>query len=235
MRRLPGLTLLTITPFDLEPQFRHVANVGVHDPQYWDKHDGSSIAPPVKTELSGQLLHEAAGRRLLCIPGAITGLKGFKFLANILAISPALTESVFVVAVGRVHADMTEAAARFAAAGGYLVDRHISDEELESLYGVADMVWSCYIPEYDQASGIFGRAMQYGVPAVVRRNSLIDRLATNIEAPVIRLDYDDVEEAALALRHAPQRPSKPEDLDRKAMLIGAWRQNFLAEVSNSLS
>ena len=39
-RRVPWLTLVTITPFDIEPRYAEVANLGAHDPQYWDLHDG---------------------------------------------------------------------------------------------------------------------------------------------------------------------------------------------------
>src|ERR1700685_4165033 len=47
----------------------------------------------------------------------------------------------------------------------------------------ADLVWSCYAPDYNQSSGIHGRAVQLGIPVVVRRGSYIDALGKSLSHP----------------------------------------------------
>lgn len=54
------------------------------------------------------------------------------------------------------------------------------DEEILSLYKVADLVWCSDAPDDDQASGVFGRAIQTGVEPVFRKGSLPDRLLSEL-------------------------------------------------------
>jgi hypothetical protein len=73
-------------------------------------------------------------------------------------------------------------------AGGYACDRFISNEELFDLYACADLIWCCYAADYDQASGVFGRAIQLGIPVVVREGALIHKfcLAQGLPCVAIR-------------------------------------------------
>jgi len=56
-------------------------------------------------------------------------------------------------------------------------DRYDTDAEIVSLYRVADLAWCRYAPGYDQASLVFGRALQIGVTPVLREGSVIADLA----------------------------------------------------------
>jgi hypothetical protein len=234
MRKVPRLSVLTITPFDQAPHFSQVASDGVHDPQYWDKHDGTAIIPTPKTGLSERIQHEACGRTIVCALGTQSAVKGFEFLAEILANDPSLVETVFVVAAGDVPSQLRPVADRFVLAGGKLIDQRIGDDELESLYGIADMIWACYAPEYDQASGIFGRAVQYGVPVLVRKGSLIHHFASNIDIPVIPLEFDETDKAVELLKQTPPLRLAGKSLNRHVERIGSWRENFIVVVKGSL-
>ena len=89
-----------------------------------------------------------------------------------------------------------------------MFDRLLTDGEMMSLYACADVVWSCYSPEYDQASGIFGRAVQHGVPTVVRVGSNLHSLSTEIRHPTITLAWDNAMAASAALQTLPERREK---------------------------
>ena len=235
IRRIPHLTLITVTPFTVEPRYAGVAHLGGHDPQYWDLHDGRQIRTPHRTPLSEEIQRRAAGRRIVCMPGSLLLLRGFGFLADILRLNPALQERVLVVAAGIVRSDAKVASQAFVEAGGLLIDRRLEDEELESLYAVSDVIWSCYDPRYDQASGIFGRAMQLGVPVIVRQESLIDRFASGLGFPVLALEFGDVSQGAkLLMQDLPARLSGP-DLVRHAALVGTWREEFVRNVEHGLA
>lgn len=233
-KRVPGLTLFTITPFDIEPRFAEVANVGAHDPQYWDMHDGTRVVMPPPTPFSDEILAAAAGRPVVCLPGSLNAEKGFTFLAEALAATPVLAERLLIVAAGRVLPNARSAAEKFVASGGLLHDRRLEDAELESLYGIADAIWCCYEPGYDQASGIFGRAMQFGVPVIVRRGALIEVIAAGTPLPVIKVDFGDSISFADALSAPlPGRLEGPE-MESHAAEIGLWRHDFIRGLKAAL-
>jgi len=234
LRRLPRLTLLTITPFSLAPQYRLIAHDGVHDPQYWDMHNGVTVIPPSKTDLSETVRQQANGRKIICALGTLSTIKGFVFLSETLTHHPTLSKSTFVVAAGSVPFQVRATADKFVESGGHLIDRRISDDEMASLYGVADLVWSCYAPEYDQASGIFGRAVQYGVPVLVRKDSLICRLALDLGVPAIPLEFGNIVKTAELMMQAPPEKLQNLVLDQHIERIGSWRKNFLTVIKTSL-
>lgn len=232
LRRLPGLTIATITPFDVAPRYAEVAHVGVADPQYWDLHDESGAPRPGRTELSDDVVARAAGRRILCLVGGLSSDKGLAFLADTLERHPRIVDEVLVVGAGRVRPQDAACARRLEAAGALVVGRFITDAELDSLYGIADLIWSCYAPGYDQASGIFGRAAQYGVPPIVREGSLITRFAAANGVDHRPVAYGAHE----ALAELLLRPSA-ELLPRSGMsaaelstLIAGWRRQFVEAI-----
>ena len=71
-------------------------------------------------------------------------------------------------------------------------NRFVSEEELIALYASSDLVWAFYDEEYDQASGIFGRALQFGVPSIIRSGSLVDRLCKIEKIPSLALTTDNI-------------------------------------------
>lgn len=234
LRRLPRLTIATIMPFEAVPYYARVAHVGVCDPQYWDiPEDGRS---PPATPLSQEVEARAAGRRILCALGSFAARKGLAFLTETLERCPHVGEHSFVVSAGRVPPDLVALSSRMAAAGALVVDRFITDAELESLYGVSDAIWSCYAPDYDQASGVFGRAVQFGVAPILRQGSVIGAFAAANKISHVAVPYGDY--AALAkVLESPILPSSlaPSALQRdRSEMIGNWRQQFAQAVRRGL-
>ena len=185
LRRLPGLTILTILPFELDPRLARVANGWIHDPQIWDR-IGTPSAP--HTALADEVLALAKGRKILVYLGRVTTIKGFPVVLNILAAAPDLSDRMLITVAGTVDASCRAAAERGRANGMVLVDRFLSEAEMASLYEVADLIWCCYDPTYDQASGIFGRALQRGRCAVVRRGAAIAGYGRMTAAAMVELD-----------------------------------------------
>jgi hypothetical protein len=77
-----------------------------------------------------------------------------------------------------------------------LINRFISDEELIELYKVSDTIWACYAPSYDQASGIFGRAVQFSVPVIVRDGSQVSKLSRFLNHSTTTITWGDPDAAA---------------------------------------
>lgn len=169
LRRLPGLRLLSIIPFDIRPELARVAHDWAHDPQMWDLWvDGPPSLP--ETDLSRQVQAQRAGRRVMIFVGRADRAKGFDLFA---ARAEAEAGQLFCVSAGRVSPECAADARRLAGLGMIVEDRFVTDDEILSLYGVADLAWCHYAPEYDQASGVYGRAVQTGVEPVVRPGSIL--------------------------------------------------------------
>lgn len=234
LKKIPKLHLMTVVPFDIEPNYTQVAHEGVYDPQFWDMHDGIRLKRPPETELSNEIENAAAGRNIVCFIGNLDLIKGFDFLSESLANDPAVFETTMIVAAGALSPNSQDSGKKFVAAGGYLVDRIIDDCELESLYGVADMIWSCYAPEYDQASGVFGRAVQFGIPVVVRDGSLIGRFASIVGLSAFSLEFGNTTHLAELLKQEPPNSLHGVELERHVARIGSWRQNSLNAIEASL-
>jgi hypothetical protein len=227
MRRLPGLTIAGITPFAVAPHHARVCHIGVCDPQYWDLLDGHDVRPAPVSPLSLEVKALAGRRRIVCAAGAIGVGKGLGFLADTLDRYPTLSDDVLVVAAGRVHIGGAAVVDRMRARGALIKDCFLSDQEFESLYGVADAIWACYAPEYDQASGVFGRAIQWDVRPIVRSGSIIAAFSARYGLPHFAVSYDkpnelhDILSRQLAPRSA--RMIKPA---RQAALVRLWQSEF---------
>jgi len=198
LRRVPGVTTLSIVPFRVEPGLAEIADDWIDDPQLWDLEDLS----PEPTPLSEAVRGAAAGRRLVVSLGIQNEAKGFCFLAGAWSQSPSLRADWLFVAAGKVASEELPVAAEFVANGGYLVDRFISDAELASLYKAADVIWGVYAPFYDQASGIFGRAVQYDVPILLRRGSAVETHGLELGARLATVEYGVTGDLAGALEAA---------------------------------
>lgn len=204
LTRVPLIHTLSIVPFPVTPDLQRVASGWIHDPQLWDYEPSGAVV----TDLSRRVQKAAGGRRVLVALGMQNRSKGFELLCQAYLASPALRDDWFFIAAGQVAPDMADIAQAFVDAGGMVVDRFVDDDELRSLYGVADMAWSLYHPIYDQASGIFGRAVQVDVPALVRSGSAISRLAGMLGARRREADFDPVSVVAALQAPEPLAPGR---------------------------
>lgn len=197
LRRIRSIAVLTIVPFPVRPEYALVARDWVHDPQMWDV--SAREGGLGETPLSRSMGDAAQGRRILCFVGGVSAIKGIDFLADIACIEPGFADRYLVAVMGKFDAESSPALERLMAAGAMIVDRHLSDTELESLYGTADMIWACYRPDYDQASGVFGRAFQAGKLSVVRSGSVIEQYARHVGAFALPIEYGDAARAVAAI------------------------------------
>ena len=237
LRRLRHLTIATITPFEVAPHYAEVAHVGLCDPQYWDLNNGTGFRKPGRTKLSEEVRERADGRKICIVVGSLGIGKGIGFLAETLELYAETMVGVFVVCAGRVMPDSSDLITRLSECGALIVDRFITDAELESLYGIADGVWAVYAPDYDQASGVFGRAIQRGVPVIVREGSVIANFAKAMDVEHYPVAFDQHESLAAVLKRLSMAqvasPGRSE-FDR-ANLVGRWRQQFVDTIHNGLA
>ncbi|WP_421729114.1 hypothetical protein [Brevundimonas sp.] len=204
MKSLTPVTTMSIVSFSVLPSIARVADDWIDDPQLWDIEDLSTPPSP----LSADLVDLAAGRNILVALGAQNREKGFDILARTWLEKPEIRSRWLFVAAGKVAPSAWDIANAFAEAGGGLVDRYVSDDELRSLYGAATVIWALYAPDYDQASGIFGRAVQYEKPVLLREGSAMANHAAQIAARATTATYNDAGSVILGLEAAAVSPAQ---------------------------
>lgn len=198
--KLIGVRSITILPFSVEPRFAEIAASWIYDPQFWDLYaPGAEPVGLAEGPLAREVREKAAGRRICCAIGRQDQDKGFDHFVRLWLDNPELREQVLFVCGGKVSPNLAALADEFAAAGGLAYNRFITDEELFDLYAVSDMIWACYAESYDQASGIFGRAMQQGIPVILRASSLIHRFCQRQGLSYVALGPDTAPAAMLDL------------------------------------
>lgn len=177
--KLPHLRLLSIIPHDIYPELAEVSHDWIYDPQMWDLWvDGPPILPD--TDLSKYVEVQRQGREILIFVGRGSRIKGFPEFVEYVKNN---TSRMICIVAGQVDSKNRKYIADLHEAGAIIQDRFVSDEEILSLYKIADYAWCRYAVDYDQASGIFGRALQAGVKPIVRAGSILD-------AQIIELGYD---------------------------------------------
>lgn len=226
LKWMPKVSVLSIVPHPLCPDAAAVSSHWVHDPQLWDY---TSIHPNPDLSLRDAVVKRAAGRRVLVFVGTITPIKGVALLAKL---APDLAEEYLIVAAGRVSYDAKSDVSRLIDIGAMVVNRTVTDQEIEALYDVADLVWCCYRPDYDQASGIFGRAVQFGRPAVVREGAMIARYAELAPVAVVPIPWLAPDVALQRLKETKRCGGVG---DQRANLLGErWHDEFKKLVNDVL-
>ncbi|MGX9117700.1 hypothetical protein ACWTU6_13595 [Mesorhizobium sp. BHbsci] len=210
LKRLRSVTLLSILPFYLDRRFASVADDWIYDPQFWDLDSKIENADWPDSALAQDVKRKARGRPILLFLGGPSVMKGFPFLAKILQAKPAITHRLMIVVAGKVPADQKRFAELVSEAGGLVIDRYLTDDEVLSAKLCATCLWACYDPSYDSSSGLFGRAMQLGKQVIVRRGSNVDTIASHLKYPVHRCAFDDIEEGAAILMKISQADAQPQ-------------------------
>jgi len=175
--------VFSIIPYELMPELARTTSDWILDLCLWDLPDHITRDSLPQTDLSRRTVDAAAGRAIVVFLGRANQRKGYSKLASL---ARRISSDALIVSAGLVAEECRTDAETLRAGEMIVEDRRISEEELISLYGVADYVW-CHYDERSSAmsSGVFGRAVQLGRTAVVPVGSYLDRLAGLLEHPVV--------------------------------------------------
>jgi hypothetical protein len=190
--RIPSVTTLTIVRFAVEPRFAGLADGSIDDPQQWDLSDEElEVATTLRLHPSAlveEIRLSSMGRQVVGAIGRQDVDKGFDLLVTTYLDNEELRNQCLFAVGGKVDPTCQPAVDRFVAAGGYLANRRITDQEILELYAAADFVWCCYSRTYDQSSGVMGRAAQLGIPVFVRAGSLLHRICETESIAFVALE-----------------------------------------------
>ena len=235
INKFSRINLISIVSADFDPRFRKIARYFLIDPQFWDMHDGTILREPQKSPLSDEILKIANGRQIVSIFGTLTPIRGYDFLADIMATNPKFSDQILAVAAGKSLPGCEKINEKFEKCGGLLIDRYLTDQEMESLYLASHLVWSCYAPDYDFSSGIFGRAMQFGVSVVVRQDSFLEFFAKKHNLSAMPVPFGDINAGKTAIKMcSTQSQLTDKNKVERTTMIGQWRNHFIATISGAL-
>lgn len=198
LKPLPGVRVLALSPPWAVPGMESFTADWIDDLQLWDAPLIARTPPSLESNtFVDELERTKNGRKLILNLGRQDWQKGFKFFVSLAANKEIQARFQFAV-VGRLREVDPDDVALFKAAGGIIDDRFLPESDLLDLYQKADLIWSCYDPVYNVNSGIFGRAVQFSKPTIVRRGSFLERFQKHYSSG-IALDYGDVPKAQAAL------------------------------------
>jgi hypothetical protein len=233
LKRLPGVSAISIIPFSIMPGIERVANDWVHDPQFWDQVDH----PPAVDEAAlAAITSAAAGRPVLAFLGGLTESKAFPRLANLYLSSAALREKLLLMVAGKAYRDeIRDMTTALEQAGALVWQRFVSDAEIAAAYRSSAAIWVSYAPGYDQASGIFGRAVQERRPVIVRDDSItIASYVRLLDHPALSLSADDAQAGEQLLKLGALLRDGGASADDNADLLRQWRDRFVEIISRAL-
>jgi glycosyltransferase involved in cell wall biosynthesis len=176
LRRIPNIFLLSIVPYHIDIRISKISNDWIYDPQLWDLSYLGTDNEIILTDLSSEIQRKKGNRKVVIFIGRATREKGFFDLYEFMTRFP---DKLLVVA-GKIADDCTYIAEKFLEMGMIVHNRWVSDEEILSIYRLADYAWCSYLPEYDQPSGVYGRAVQMKVMPIIRKNSFLEKLSLKL-------------------------------------------------------
>jgi hypothetical protein len=199
LKKVTNVQTLLIIPIDTYHGFSEIADGWIYDFQLWDINISHyKFFTELKNGMHNNgvysdIIKVKNNRKVLCALGTQDQIKGFDtFASSYINYSP--LRNMFLFAYGGKVKGLDEFIKQFDMCGGFSDNRLVSDNELIQLYATSDIVWTLYAEEYDQASGIFGRAVQLGVPVIVRKDSLIHKICMLDNIPHISMTKNSVSE-----------------------------------------
>jgi len=208
LKKIDNIQTLLILPEETHPGFSEIADGWIYDFQLWDLREVDYQfyfdlkSDKVQTALFSDINSAKDNRKVICALGGQDRIKGFDVFASNYIENSRIQEE-FLFAYGGKVKGLDALAENFRKVGGFSENRFVSDDDLMSLYASADAVWTLYAADYDQASGIFGRAVQLGIPMIVRKGSLIHQMC--LLDSIVHIAMDKEEIASLTDTIIPQK------------------------------
>ena len=209
LKSINSVNTFLIVPQDLDESFKHISDGWFYDFQYWDlgERDYGEYENYRLNNGNGRhvsrLSNAKSDRFTVCSIGYQNPYKGSEsFILNYVNKPEIRTKYLFVVA-GKVSDIGTSDIGDFENCGGVVIDKVLAPEELIELYASSDLVWALYPEHYDHSSGIFGRAIQFGIPVVVRRGSIIHKTCISNDIEHIALTIETVSDINSGISFEP--------------------------------
>lgn len=225
------IRIVTIVPFAIKPEYSKIAREGIQDPHLWDMY--KCLHNNRNLELENGILEKSEGKKIISFIGSVNDIKGIKLLCEMIAARPSLVHNFEFVVAGKFDVNAKSYINTLLEHDVNVIDRYIDESELSSLYFISQYIWCCYRPDYDQASGIFGRAIQYNRIPIIRKGALIEKYIDLYKLEAISLPYDNPSAAAAIIENFTLQGDT--DLNSYGNIFEIWEKDFKEIITKHLS
>lgn len=175
--------IIIYLPFFCDSRLKYVASDFVMDHEMWhmelyDKENRNLVTNKKKIK-----------KRLLVI-GNLSSHKGLKELLFLLENNKSFVECFDITLAGHSSVD-SESINLIKKIEGYVVKKinsFVDYSKMCELYNTTDFVWCYYSKKYDQSSGVFGHALQYGKIPLIRHASMLSKMNNIYQLGALTLD-----------------------------------------------
>ncbi|WP_282175219.1 hypothetical protein [Vibrio diabolicus] len=204
---VPNVHNISIVPNYVSNEMSSLCSHWIYDPQFWDSFE------IIKTQKINKYF--TANKSLIISSlGEQSERKG---TIEFLELCNSYKDKYNFISAGKLDSNSSKKLSALELSDRFIsIDRFITDEELEDLYCESDVIWCCYRPEYDQASGIFGRAIQVDKPVIVRSGSCLHKIAVKENLSYLTLEQLRAEN--ISVRKVNQR-DKIMNMKRKSVTV----------------
>ena len=178
-RNFPRIRVISIHRNAHEQQLKRYVSDFIYDIQFWDR-------PYVmgSSEIPQELIALNNVDKICIVPGGLNYKRDPNELQSVAQASPDIK---FVIA-GK--SDLGALNLLHNLENVIVINRYISDGELEWLYERATYVWAIYPNSVLRPSGVFGRAMQYGRIVLVRQGGFLHTTYPNYPRSMAIADFN---------------------------------------------
>jgi len=200
-------SVITIVPHDYINGISLYSNGWIYDPQMWDLLDSTKCINQ-NQNIQQVVVPILSKRRMLLFVGRVSLEKGIQIMWNQVESCPEICEHTLIVIAGKVDDDCKEYVGQLIKLGVLVINRYITNGELYSLYKLSSFVWCCYDKIYDQSSGVFGRTLQFGKCAIVRKGAQIAKYKQTVNDSIVELSPENSCSLNLILSNIPLSQSQ---------------------------
>jgi hypothetical protein len=170
---------LSVIPFSVHSEGKKICKNWIYDPAFWDlcgQKEAKNIVDSLESRIKATLKNRN-NKKIILYLGTIDNRKGFDLLVHLMGEASWLCQQYIFIAAGpEGHNLDKKMLTLFKTRDGLLINRRLTEEEVTSLQGNADIFWAWYPPYFDQSSGICGRAVQLEKQVIIRADSVAEKI-----------------------------------------------------------
>lgn len=189
-KKIKKIHSISIVPFYTFAGLSEICDDWLYDFQFWDiEFLENTLDKSIIEKYVLSIKKQAKGRKVVCAIGKQDRSKGFDVFSSLYIENKFIQDNFYFVSGGKISEISDTQVKLFSDSGALVINERISNEQLVALYKSADLIWACYSPCYDQSSGVLGRAIQYNLPVIVRENSVVEFILSELQYENVLIEH----------------------------------------------
>lgn len=186
LKKFRYIGIYTISSHKIFPEYKQISNACIYDFQFYDldkKFDSSHHSSDIDKYLNTEK------KIILSIGFQDSYKQPDKFIK--LINDNRLREKYLFVLAGKQPNEIMDIET-FKEKGGVVINDYLDESDFNFLLNKSDFLWAYYSSDYDQSSGVAGRAIQLKKQLITRKDSVIDCICAYHAIPTISVNEQDL-------------------------------------------